>query len=139
MRVYPVAVGVGVLLIVLGLPRSLAQSRANEAESSSLIAWTEMQVPVPLQTAAAQQAPDPSPGAQDSQDASPQTEPATQTFAGTIMRDMDQYVLKTADNVTYHLDDQIRAGKYDGKQVQVMGILDTNNEIIQVRDIKMAS
>jgi hypothetical protein len=46
------------------------------------------------------------------------------------------YVLQTADNVTYQLDDQERAKEYEGKQVQVTGSLDKSANMIKVRDIK---
>jgi len=61
------------------------------------------------------------------------------SFAGTVMMENDHYVLKTSDNNTYQLDDQERAKEYEGKQVQVMGVLNSETNMIRVRDIKMAS
>jgi hypothetical protein len=55
------------------------------------------------------------------------------------MMENDHYVLKTSDNNTYQLDDQERAKEYEGKQVQVMGVLNSETNMIRVRDIKMAS
>jgi len=55
------------------------------------------------------------------------------------MKSGDNYVLKTADNMTYQLDDQSRAKQYEGKQVQVTGSLDATNNTIKVQDIKAAS
>jgi hypothetical protein len=103
-----------------------------------------MQQPVPLQSQnppAREQPPDSQDrGTQDTQqDRDVQREPATQSFAGTVMMENDHYVLKTSDNNTYQLDDQERAKQYENKQVQVMGVLNTETNVIRVRDIKMAS
>ncbi len=56
-----------------------------------------------------------------------------------IMKSGDTYVLQTADNVTYQLDDQERAKQYEGKQVQVTGSLDKSANLIKVRDIKQTA
>ena len=137
------------IVAVFLVPRSLAQSPANPAPGTSgdngtLIAWTMMQQPVPLQSQnppAREQPPDSQDrGTQDTQqDRDVQREPATQSFAGTVMMENDHYVLKTSDNNTYQLDDQERAKQYENKQVQVMGVLNTDTNVIRVRDIKMAS
>jgi hypothetical protein len=55
------------------------------------------------------------------------------------MKSGDTYVLKTADNMTYQLDDQARAKQYEGKQVQITGSLDSATSTIKVQDIKQAS
>jgi hypothetical protein len=67
-----------------------------------------------------------------------QKQNASQTFAGTTMKSGNQYVLRTADNVTYQLDDQARAKKYEGKQVQVTGSLDETSGTIRVEEMKEA-
>jgi len=131
------------------VPRSLAQSPANPAplasgDNGTLIAWTMMQQPVPMQSQnppAREQQPDSQyPQGRDAQqDRDVEREPATQSFAGTVMMENDHYVLKTSDNNTYQLDDQERAKEYEGKQVQVMGVLNSETNMIRVRDIKMAS
>jgi len=41
--------------------------------------------------------------------------------------------------VSYELDDQVRAEKFEGKQVQVTGTLDKSSNMITVRDIKAAA
>jgi len=58
---------------------------------------------------------------------------------GMIMKSGGTYVLQTADNVTYQLDDQERAKQYEGKQVQVTGSLDKSANLIKVRDIKQTA
>jgi len=138
----------GVVAVFL-VPRSLAQSPANPApvtsgDSGTLIAWTMMQQPVPMQSQnppAREQQPDSQykQGRDAQRDQEMEREPATQSFAGTVMLENDRYVLKTSDNNTYQLDDQERAKEYQNKQVQVMGVLNTETNVIRVRDIKMAS
>jgi len=103
-----------------------------------------MQQPVPLQSQnppAREQQPDSQypQGRETQRDQDMEREPATQSFAGTVMMENDHYVLKTSDNNTYQLDDQERAKQYENKQVQVMGVLNTDTNVIRVRDIKMAS
>jgi len=137
------------VVAVFLVPRSLAQSPANPAplasgDNGTLIAWTMMQQPVPMQSQnppAREQQPDSQypQGRYAQQDRDVEREPATQSFAGTVMMENDHYVLKTSDNNTYQLDDQERAKEYEGKQVQVMGVLNSETNMIRVRDIKMAS
>lgn len=125
-----------VLLVVAMFPRAFAQAPAEGVEAGSLILWTQMEQPQPIQ--ARQQSPQPHRG-YDDQSEDVQRQPASQTFTGTIMKDGNQYVLKTADNITYQLDDQDRARKFEDKQVELMGILNSATNLIQVRDIKAAS
>jgi Protein of unknown function (DUF5818) len=110
---------------------------------TALVAWTQDQKsePMPSQTTTApQEKPNtqtPSSPAGQADDAHKQ--PAAQAFTGTIMKSGDNYVLKTADNMTYQLDDQARAKQFEGKQVQVTGSLDSGSGTIKVQDIKAAS
>jgi hypothetical protein len=93
--------------------------------------------PVPLPDQQPEQSPAPKqPPAGPSEDA--QKENAAQTFAGTILKTGAKYVLKTAEKITYDLDDQERARKYEGKKVQVTGILDESSKLIHVQDMKTA-
>jgi hypothetical protein len=132
------------------VPAVLAQDPKNpkydgSQPSTELVAWTQVQQPEPVSSSQPSQRAEPRPGAQQpSQQASSgqhddmQKQNATQTFAGTIMKSGNQYVLKTADNVTYQLDDQARAKKYEGKQVQVTGSLDETSGTIRVEELKEA-
>jgi hypothetical protein len=90
--------------------------------SQELIAWSRQQVPQPVE------------GQSD-----PQMQPAVRTFAGMIVKSGQKYVLTTADNVIYDLDDQERAQRFEGQQVQVTGKLDKSSSLITVRDIKAAA
>jgi hypothetical protein len=113
-----------------------------------LIAWSQLQKPYPVP-----QRPDPLPPPETKPDskASPdqkqdpkgqQPEPGQSTassITGTIVIMSGKYALATADNVTYQLDDQDKAKRYDGKQVKVMGTLDRTTGIIHVRSIELLS
>lgn len=112
---------------------------------TQLIAWTQAQEPQPVLSSQPSQQAEPRPGAQQpSQQPAPgqyedtEKQNATQTFTGTIMKSGNQYLLRTADNVTYQLDDQARAKKYEGKQVQVTGSLDETSGTIRVEEMKEA-
>ena len=54
------------------------------------------------------------------------------------MKTGGKYVLKTSD-MNYQLDDQQKAKRFVGQQVQVSGNLDTNTSTIHVSDISPAS
>ena len=136
MRITFMDLGVVVLVVAMWFPGAFAQAPAEGVDEGSLILWTQMEQPQPIQ--ARQQSPQPHRG-YDDQSEDVQRQPASQTFTGTIMKDGNQYVLKTADNITYQLDDQDRARKFEDKQVEVMGILNSATNLIQVRDIKAAS
>lgn len=132
-------------------PTAVAQDSKNAKpgdgqSGSELVAWTQVQklqpMPSPQSPLPQEQRPDrqqpnqqPASGPQDDM----QRQNATQTFAGTVMKSGNQYVLRTADNVTYQLDDQARAKKYEGKQVQVIGSLDENSGTIHVQEMKAAA
>lgn len=130
------------------VPTVLAQTSKNAKPDigqpgTELIAWTQAQQPEPVLSAETSQQAEPRPGEQQpsrhsGQHDDMQKQNATQTFAGTIMKSGNQYVLKTADNVTYQLDDQARAKKYEGKQVQVTGSLDETSGTIRVEEMKTA-
>jgi Protein of unknown function (DUF5818) len=119
-----------VALVISLTPIARAQNSAQEhtksQKSKQLIAWTQDQKAVPVQDTTAQQ---------DEM----QKQPAAQSFTGMIVRSGNMYVLQTADNVTYQLDDQERAKEYEGKQVQVTGSLDKSANMIKVRDIKQTA
>ena len=128
-----------IALAVLTLaPAGWTQNASHKSTRANkqLVAWTQDQQarPVPqTQTATAPTQQQPSPG----QDV--EKTPATQAFTGMIMKSGENYVLQTADNVTYQLDDQERAKQYEGKQVQVTGSLDKSANLIKVHDIKQAA
>jgi hypothetical protein len=120
------------LVLAVGAPlvaraQNVAPEHGKSPAGKALIAWTQDQKAVPVQDRSAQQ------------DEQMQKQPAAQAFSGMIVKSGDTYVLQTADNVTYQLDDQERAKAYEGKQVQVTGSLDKSANMIKVRDIKQAA
>ena len=69
-----------------------------------------------------------------------QMQQATKVFTGKISKDGDRLVLKdSATNMTYQLDDQTKAKKYEGKDVKVNGSLDANSNTIHVDSIEAGS
>jgi|HubBroStandDraft_5_1064220.scaffolds.fasta_scaffold214194_1 uncharacterized protein YdeI (BOF family) len=74
------------------------------------------------------------------QDQSNAQQPQAKTFTGTINKSGDQFILRDdAGNISYQLDDQQSAGKYEGKKVKVMGTLDQANNVIRVQSIEEAA
>jgi hypothetical protein len=111
----------------------------NDIVGPQLIAWSEVQKPQPLgdsSPARPTQAADNS--AEQAIGPETRTQPATQTFTGTIVKDGGRYVLKASSNV-YELDDQDRSKKYEGKQVRVKGVLDAKGNDVHVVDIELIS
>src|SRR5882762_4806715 len=81
---------------------------------TKLVAWTQAQKPEPVPSPRPVPLPDQQP--EQRPDAQPNRQPArgqdgmrkqnaTQTFAGIVMKSGEKYLLRTADNVTYQLDD----------------------------------
>jgi uncharacterized protein YdeI (BOF family) len=69
-----------------------------------------------------------------------QMQQATKVFTGKISKDGDRLVLKDAStNMTYQLDDQAKAKKFEGKSVKVNGSFDANSNTIHVDSIEAGS
>jgi hypothetical protein len=150
------------LCLLVAVPFSIAQDSSSpapipdshELASSDLIAWSGMQSPQPVPPSGQQPlGPDPqtetqpqanpapspataptTPAASSAQSAEQNQTPATRTFLGTISKQSDFYVLKT-ESSSYKLDAQDRAKQFDGQKVQVIGILNTDGQSIQVQSI----
>jgi len=61
-------------------------------------------------------------------------------FNGMIVKEKGKLVLKdTAANISYQLDDQEKAKRFEGKQVKVTGKLDMNSNLIHIESIEEAS
>jgi hypothetical protein len=126
---------------------------------SDLVAWSYMQnpQPVPPATPAPNTAPEPRPetpapreqaptagqpdqaGQQPAAEPSAQgqpSEPAAQTFTGTVSKSGTNYVLKVSDTTTYQLDDQDKAKQFEGQHVRVTGALDPGSNLIHVQQIE---
>ena len=115
-----------VSLAPVALAQNPSQQHAKSQAGKHLIAWTQDQKAVPVQGTTAQQD-------------ETQKQPAAQAFTGMIVKSGGMYVLQTAENVTYQLDDQERAKAYEGKQVQVTGSLDKSANMIKISDIKQTA
>jgi hypothetical protein len=72
------------------------------------------------------------------QDQSPA--PELKSFTGTIAKSGEQFVLREdSSKASYRLDDQQSAGKFAGKRVRVVGVLDASNNTIRVQSIEEAN
>ena len=128
-----------------------------QGPGADLIAWSEMQSPEPVPpaqepSATPQASPQPEPRPETpapqtqapaqsqpvaaGQAQSETTEPAAQTFTGTIGKDGDNYVLKVSDTTSYKLDDQDQAKTFAGQRVRVLGALDNGSNLIHVQKIE---
>ena len=56
-----------------------------------------------------------------------------QTFAGTIMKSGDKYVLQDTNGTTYDVDRQDLVKPHDGKKVRINGTLDPDGKTIHVK------
>jgi len=61
------------------------------------------------------------------------------SVSGMIVRMGGKYVLETADNLAYQLDDQEKASQYEGKHVKITGTLDRTTGILHVRTVELMS
>ena len=60
-----------------------------------------------------------------------------QSFTGKITKKDDQFVLEDKDkSASYKLDDARKADRFDGKNVKVMGTLDSSTNMIHVQSIE---
>ena len=137
-------------ICLIGLARNLSASRREFAatEESPAIVWSQAQQPKPIPSVKPElpdQQPEQAPPnnsqatpAKES-DSERKAESAHQTFSGIIVKTGTEYVLKTTDNVTYQLDDQDRAKRFQGKQVKVTGSLNANTKVIRVQNIEEAA
>jgi Protein of unknown function (DUF5818) len=138
------------LLVALS-PAGFAQqfqrpdSFAVAEETPPAIVWSGTQTPQPVPPAKPDQQQDQQP--QDNPTVTPtqasgmqdQSDSATQTFTGTVVKIGDKYVLRTTDNMTYQLDDQDKAKEFEGKQVKVTGGLEARDKLIHIQNIEAAS
>lgn len=125
-------------------PMALAQGshpRMDMKAGTELIAWTQDQKPEPAPATQATppdqkpQTETPSSPARSAKGSTQKEADAAQSFKGTIVKSGDTFVLKTGGNMTYQLDDQIRAKDFEGKDVSVTGSLDSGTNTIKVTAI----
>lgn len=67
----------------------------------------------------------------DAQSQSQQTQ--AQTFAGTIMKSGEKYVLQDANGTNYDIDRQDLVKSHEGKKVRINGTLDPDGKTIHVK------
>jgi uncharacterized protein YdeI (BOF family) len=67
----------------------------------------------------------------DAQSQSQQTQ--AQTFAGTIVKSGDKYVLQDASGTNYDVDRQDLVKSHEGKKVRINGTLDPDGKTIHVK------
>jgi Protein of unknown function (DUF5818) len=118
------------------------------AEMSPAIVWSETQTPQPVPAQGASPTPDKqqgqtlpdNPTATPTQSGMPaQSDSASQSFTGTVVKIGDKYVLRTADDITYKLDDPDKAKDFEGKQVKVTGSLDPQSKLIHIQSVEAAT
>jgi flagellar basal body-associated protein FliL len=85
------------------------------------------------QSAPQQQPSQPSADTSSQASSSAQAQPIT----GTVVKDGDKYILQSG-GMSYQLDDQERAKKFERQQVKVNGDLDASTKTIRVSDIAPA-
>ncbi len=119
------------LAVALALPM-YAQQTPQQPDQSMPSQPTAGQPQQPGQSPTGQTTPDASQPSQQSPDA--QAQPSTgQTFAGTILKSGDKYVLQDMSGTKYDIDHQEIVAKYEGKKVRVNGTLDPDGKTIHVK------
>jgi Protein of unknown function (DUF5818) len=130
--------------------QSPAQSGPDNAGvlRSQLIARSMLNEPQPL---AQEPHPLPPPDNKGGQQSDPKDQPPQESqqpdagkvtadsVTGTILKVGNKFVLRTAAEANYQLDDQKKAKPFEGKRVKVFGTLDPATNLIYVSSIQPAS
>jgi hypothetical protein len=121
------------LSILATLALAAAMSPAAYSQDNSGQSPTS---PAPTQSSPAQDTTQTPPDQAPSTSAQDTTTPSQSQSAltGTVVKAGGKYVLKT-DTMTYQLDDQDMAQKYEGREVKVNGTVDSTTSIIHVTDL----
>jgi uncharacterized protein YdeI (BOF family) len=91
-------------------------------------------LPLNAQQPSDQQPPSPPSQQQAAPDAQSQSQQAqVQTFAGTIIKPGDKYVLQDASGTNYDIDRQDLVKSHEGKKVRINGTLDPDGKTIHVK------
>ncbi len=86
------------------------------------------------------QSPDASSMPQHDQTSATNSQQSARSFEGKIEKSGDKLVLQdSASSTSYQLDDQDKAKQYEGKNVKVMGTVDSASNTLHVIDITPAS
>ena len=124
--------------LLLGLGLSGVQLNAQQSDTQQTPPPSQQQTPPEAQSPSQQQAP-PDAQSPSQQQASPDAHSPTQqqsqeqTFAGTIMKLGDKYVLQDANGTTYNVDRQDLVKSHEGKKVRINGTLDPDGKTIHVK------
>lgn len=126
-------------------PQTNQQTPEDAFETRQLIVWSSLQKPQPApQPLPPQDTPLPQPDQSSDQQSKSPADPQTQqspaqSFTGRILKNGDEYVLKTASNTTYQLDEQSGVRQYENKNVRIEGNLDAATSKIHVVKIELLS
>jgi hypothetical protein len=126
-------------------PQFNHQTPEDAFGTRQLVAWSSIQKPQPApQPLPPRETPIPQPDQPSDQKAKSPADPQsqqspTQSFTGRIVKDGAEYVLKSASNTTYHLDEQQDAKSYENQNVRIIGNLDPGTNNIHVVKIELLS
>ena len=133
---FAIAVGMifsGSVLHAQNTPATTPQTQSPDAATQTQQPPTPEMPPQSQQTPDAAQNPDPA----TPRSAAPADPTAastdSQTFAGTVVKQGDKYVLKDEAGHTYDIDHQDEVKKFEGKKVKVQGTLDPTGKKIMVK------
>jgi hypothetical protein len=111
-----------------------SQSPQDTSPSAQQPSQTQPSQSQPSEAQPGQSQPSSTPGAQ------PSSTPGSKEFMGTIVKDNGAFVLKdSSGSVSYKVDDESKVKDYEGKQVKVMGTLDSSSNTIHVDSIQVIS
>jgi Protein of unknown function (DUF5818) len=151
MKQFPMSFLLPALLAASTLARqSPAQSGSASAGllGPQVVAWSMLNEPQPL---AQEPHPLPPPDNKAGQQSDPKNQPPQESqqpdagrvtadsVTGTILKVRNKFVLRTAAEVNYQLDDQKKAKPFEGKRVKVLGTLDPATNLIYVSSIQPTS
>ncbi|MBV9180117.1 MAG: hypothetical protein JO356_02295 [Acidobacteria bacterium] len=111
---------------LLGLAVAVGQDEPKSLISSDLVAWSSMQQP---------RAPE------DADPTSPpisfRSEPSSNVFVGSLVREVSTFMLRVSGTSFYQLDDQQAAQPFEGKRVRVLGTFDPERNLVHVENINL--
>ena len=128
------------LSVGIGLNAQQTTPQTQPPDAQAQQPSTPDQAPPPATTDQAQPSQTPSQTPDQAGQTTPQarTESAqsagVQSFAGTVVKSGDKYVLQDADTgTTYDIDHQDEVAKFEGKRVKVKGTLDASGKMIHIQ------
>ena len=120
------------MLGLVGLGMNLSAQQTPSSQSSQSSSSSSTQTPSSPS--------DNSSMPQSSQTSTPSSQQSARSFEGKIQKSGDKLVLQdSASQTSYQLDDQDKAKQYEGRNVKVMGTVDSASNTLHVIDITPAS